>query len=137
MERLFVDVDETLVYHDGCCGTPELISSLDEEIWDDDFKHPLLKNYPLAKAVIKWQRADPDDRKVFIWSLNNAEWVNKAANIFFKGIIPLEGIGSKYDLHGEILSTDWAIDDREQDMRWYLEPFGEVFSPDEFVNLME
>ena len=136
MERLFVDVDETLVFHDGCCGTPELISSLDEEIWDFDFSHPLMKNYPLAEAVIKWQRENPD-RKVFVWSLNNSDWVNKAANIFFKGIIPLEGIGSKYDLHGEILSTDLAIDDREQDMRWYLEPFEQVFSPEEFVQLME
>jgi len=136
VERLFVDVDETLVFHDGCCGTPELISSLDEEIWDFDFSHPLMKNYPLAEAVIKWQRENPD-RKVFVWSLNNSDWVNKAANIFFKGIIPLEGIGSKYDLHGEILSTDLAIDDREQDMRWYLEPFEQVFSPEEFVQLME
>lgn len=136
MERLFVDVDETLVFHDGCCGTPELISSLDEEIWDFDFSHPLMKNYPLAEAVIKWQRENPD-RKVFVWSLNNSDWVNKAANIFFKGIIPLEGVGSKYDLHGEILSTDLAIDDREQDMRWYLEPFKQVFSPEEFVQLME
>tara|TARA_R110002020_G_scaffold208951_3_gene414844 strand:+ start:324 stop:734 length:411 start_codon:yes stop_codon:yes gene_type:complete len=136
MERLFVDVDETLVFHDGCCGSPELISSLDEEIWDFDFSHPLMKNYPLAEAVIKWQRTSPD-RKVFVWSLNNSDWVNKAANIFFKGIIPLEGIGSKYDLHGEILSTDLAIDDREQDMRWYLEPFEQVFSPEEFVQLME
>ena len=136
MERLFVDVDETLVFHDGCCGSPELISSLDEEIWDFEFSHPLMKNYPLAEAVIKWQRTSPD-RKVFVWSLNNSDWVNKAANIFFKGIIPLEGIGSKYDLHGEILSTDLAIDDREQDMRWYLEPFEQVFSPEEFVQLME
>ena len=136
MERLFVDVDETLVFHDGCCGTPELISSLDEEVWDFDFSHALMKNYPLAEAVIKWQRANPD-RQVFIWSLNNNEWVNKAANIFFKGIIPLEGVGSKYDLHAEILSTDWAIDDREQEMRWYLEPFNKVFSPEEFVQLME
>ena len=95
-----------------------------------------MKNYPLAEAVIKWQRTSPD-RKVFVWSLNNSDWVNKAANIFFKGIIPLEGIGSKYDLHGEILSTDLAIDDREQDMRWYLEPFEQVFSPEEFVQLME
>ena len=87
MERLFVDVDETLVYHDGCCGTPELISSLDEEIWDDDFNHPLLKNYSLARAVIQWRRANPD-RQVFVWSLNNSEWVNKAADVFFKGIIP-------------------------------------------------
>ena len=136
MERMFVDVDETLVFHDGCSGTPELISSLDEEIWDFEFSHPLMKNYPLAEAVIKWQRENPD-RKVFVWSLNNSDWVNKAANIFFKGIIPLEGVGSKYDLHGEILSTDLAIDDREQDMRWYLEPFKQVFSPEEFVQLME
>lgn len=137
MERLFVDVDETLVFHDGCCGAPEVLSSLDEEIWDFDFEHSLLKNYPLAESVIRWHRADPEERQVFVWSLNKEEWVSKAANIFFKGIIPLEDVGSKYDLHAEILSTDWAIDDRVQDMRWYLEPFDKVFSPEEFVKYME
>ena len=136
-ERLYVDVDETLVFHDGCCGSDVVLSEVDDEIWDFDFNHPLLKNFPLAKAVIKWQREDPKEREVVVWSANHEEWVVKAANIFFKGIIPLEGIGSKYDLHGEILSTDLAIDDREQDMRWYLEPFEQVFSPEEFVQLME
>ena len=136
-ERLYVDVDETLVFHDGCCGSDVVLSEVDDEIWDFDFNHPLLKNFPLAKAVIKWQREDPKEREVVVWSANHEEWVVKAANIFFKGIIPLAGIGRKKELYGTVRPWDCAIDDRTQDMRWYLDQFEEVFSPDEFIKLME
>ena len=136
-KRLYVDVDETLVFHDGCCGSEVGLSYLDDEIWDFDFNHALIKNFPLADAVIRWQREDPEEREVIVWSANHEEWVVKAANIFFKGIIPLAGIGRKNELYGTVRPCDSAIDDRPQDMRWYLDQFGAVFSPDEFIKLME
>ena len=37
-KRLYVDVDETLVFHDGCCGSEVVLSNLDDEIWDLSLK---------------------------------------------------------------------------------------------------
>lgn len=133
MERLFVDVDETLVFHNGCCEAPQILSELDD-IWDEDFRHPLLKNQPLADAVITWANNHPK-RKVFVWSANGKVWATKAANVFFNGIIPIEGTGAKYTLFPEVKNGDLAIDDRE--LRWYLEPFERVFKPAEFIKYME
>ena len=81
MERLFVDVDETLVFHNGCCEAPQVLSTI-HNIWDDEFNHPLLRNQRLADAIIKWQK-DNDERKVFVWSANGDAWAATAATAFF------------------------------------------------------
>ena len=133
MERLFVDVDETLVFHNGCCEAPQVLSTI-HNIWDDEFNHPLLRNQRLADAIIKWQK-DNDERKVFVWSANGDAWAATAATAFFNGIIPIENTGGKDKLFSTVTSSDLAIDDREA--QWYLKPFERVFKPQEFIKYME
>jgi hypothetical protein len=131
--RLYVDVDETLLLHDGCCDATEYIHSFEKVMWDDTFRHSLIRNYPLIDSIIKWQRGS-SSREVVVWSGGGAEWASLAANTLFKGAIPIAFTGSKRVLFPILTSADWSIDNREQKDRWYLKPFGKVFSPQGFID---
>ena len=121
--RLYVDVDDTLI--NWVYGN--------RKIWDKTFKAPVIRNYPLINSIINWQQACTD-REVVVWSGTGAEWASLAANTFFKDAIPIAFTGSKRVLFPILTSVDWSIDDREQKDRWYLKPFGKVFTPQGFID---
>ena len=114
-KKLYVDVDETLVF------------------WDDPLK-PYIGNYTVNTDLVEVLRKVIDLGKydVSIWSGGGKEWARRISKLLF----------SEYDLEFFSKYTTWyknipegalAIDDRLQEDRLYLQKFSKVFSPSEFI----
>jgi|ETNvirnome_2_130_1030620.scaffolds.fasta_scaffold01892_11 hypothetical protein len=111
---IYVDVDETLVF------------------WSDPLK-PYHGSYTVNTGLVRAVRKVIEDnvyREVIIWSGGGKPWATKINKLLF----------SKYNLrsldkqpsHLDVPDNAYAIDDRLQQDRAYLNKFIRVFSPSEF-----
>ena len=112
--RLYVDVDETLVFWDNA---------------ERPFQGEYTVNKPLVK-VLK-QGIDSGEYDVTIWSAGGGWLADEISKNLFDGYnLPASG---KHELYHHIPDNAYAIDDRLVMDRFYLYKFVKVFLPEEFV----
>ena len=109
-QKVYVDVDDTLV------------------IWD----YPSYVNQELVDILKKGINAGLID--ISIWSGTGQPWAEKYSKFLFSEY-NLETY-SKDEKYDKIPSGCFAIDDRRQEEREYLEGFDKVFLPAEFITYM-
>lgn len=109
-QKVYVDVDDTLV------------------IWE----YPSYINQDLVDVLQKGMNAGLID--ITIWSGTGQLWAEKYSKFLFSEY-NLETY-SKDEKYDKIPNGSFAIDDRRQEEREYLEGFDKVFLPAEFVNYM-
>ena len=73
--------------------------------------------------------------KVTIWSAGGKYWAEQVNGILF-GEYNLPS-ASMWEVYDKIPTETYAIDDRKQEDRFYLENFVQVFSPEEFIQNAE
>lgn len=120
MERmnLFVDCDETLVF------------------WENPllpYQGDLILNVALVDVLT--EGIEKGFYKVTIWSAGGKYWAEQVNGILF-GEYNLPS-ASKWQMFDKIPENSYAIDDRKQEDREYLQRFVEVFSPEEFIQNAE
>ena len=116
--RLYVDVDETLVF------------------WEDA-SQPFLGNYVINNALVTTLKRgiESGEYNITIWSAGGAWWaaeINK--QLFSEYNLPSSG---KNELYHNIPENSYAIDDRLIQDRFYLYRFKKVFLPEDFINYSE
>tara|TARA_B100000470_G_C19731756_1_gene364905 strand:- start:291 stop:662 length:372 start_codon:yes stop_codon:yes gene_type:complete len=109
-QKIYVDVDDTLV------------------IWE----YPSYINQDLVEVLQKGMNAGLID--ITIWSGTGQPWAEKYSKFLFSEY-NLETY-SKDEKYDKIPSGSFAIDDRLQEERKYLEGFDKVFLPADFVKYM-
>ena len=111
MQKIFVDVDDTLI------------------LWPEDPGAELEINWKLVDTLVAGLLGKRYD--ITIWSGTGRSWAKYWGNLLFPTFdLPY---GSKEDLWEKIPIFTLAIDDRLQEQREYLKNFERVFLPDEFV----
>ena len=116
--RLYVDVDETLVF------------------WENA-SYPFSGNYEINNALVTTlQRGiDSGEYNITIWSAGGAWWAAEINKQLFSGYnLPSSG---KNELYHKIPENSYAIDDRLVQDRFYLYKFKKVFLPEEFIDYAE
>ena len=109
-QKVYVDVDDTLV------------------MWE----YPSYINQDLVDVLKKGMKAGLID--ITIWSGTGQPWAEKySKSLFSEYNLETYSKDEKYD---KIPSGCFAIDDRLQEEREYLEGFDKVFLPTEFVQYM-
>ena len=114
VSRIYIDVDETLVF------------------WDDPLR-PYHGQYTVNEDLVSAVRKvlELGSSEVRIWSGGGKAWAKEMGLKLFQDY-DLEAF-DKYDTWDKIPELSVAVDDRVQDERYYLQRFDRVFSPDEFV----
>ena len=111
MQKIFVDVDDTLI------------------LWPEDPGAELEINWKLVDTLVAGLLAKRYD--ITIWSGTGRSWAKYWGNLLFPTFdLPY---GSKEELWEKVPVFTLAIDDRLQEQREYLKNFERVFLPDEFV----
>lgn len=110
MEKLFVDVDDTLLLYtaEGVSINWDLVDILSDGLWAE--------NYDIT-----------------VWSATGKAWAKEWSEKLFYGFnLPF---GSKEELWKGVPWEATAIDDRLQHEREYLSRFRKVYLPEEFVKI--
>ena len=115
IKKLYVDVDETLVFW----------SDPDKPYWGE-----YTVNDELVSVLHKVIEAKSYD--VYIWSGGGKVWAKSISRKLF-GDYNLKSYDKFATWWKIITEDDWAIDNRAQEERQYLEKFKKVFSPEEFI----
>ena len=115
IKKLYVDVDETLVF------------------WDDPLR-PYIGNYTVNTDLVDILHKVIDSGKydVSIWSGGGREWAGRISKLLFADY-NLSFFDKYSTWYKDIPSGALAIDDRRQEDRLYLQKFSKVFLPSEFV----
>ena len=122
--KLFIDVDDTLILYTN------------HHTWNLEDTDSYQVNYPLIKALEKWQTVYPQDQLI-VWSGTGSLWASRIADEFLPNL-SIALVGSKFSPLVHLTSEqDIAIDDRSQESRDYLKKFGKVFRPEEFIRYVE
>ena len=115
IKKLYVDVDETLVFW----------SDPDKPYWGE-----YTVNDELVSVLHKVIKASTYD--VYIWSGGGKVWAESISRKLF-GDYDLKAYDKFAVWWSLITEDDLAIDNRAQKERRYLEKFKKVFSPEEFI----
>ena len=115
IKKLYVDVDETLVFW----------SDPDKPYWGE-----YTVNDELVSVLHKVIKASTYD--VYIWSGGGKVWAESISRKLF-GDYNLKAYDKFAMWWSLITEDDLAIDNRSQEERRYLEKFKKVFSPEEFI----
>jgi hypothetical protein len=115
MSKLYVDVDETLVF------------------WSDPDR-PYVGEYTVNEALVSVLNKviEAKSYDVYIWSGGGKVWAESISRKLFEDY-NLKSYDKFATWWKIITEDDWAIDNRAQEERRYLEKFKKVFSPEEFI----
>ena len=112
--KLYVDVDETLVF------------------WDNPL-YPFYGKYTVNNDLVNILKSgiNTSNYDITIWSAGGAKWAEEINQTLFNDYaLPSSG---KHELYHDIPTSAYAIDDRLKEDRFYLYRFKKVFLPEEFV----
>ena len=115
ISKLYVDVDETLVF------------------WPDPDR-PYVGEYVINEELVEvlHKVIEAKSYDVYIWSGGGKVWADSISRKLF-GDYNLKSY-DKFAIWWKLITEDdWAIDNRTQKERRYLEKFKRVFSPKEFI----
>ena len=115
ISKLYVDVDETLIF------------------WDDPDR-PYVGEYTVNEDLVDvlHKVLEKNLYDVYIWSGGGKVHAESISRKLF-GNYDLPSYGKFQIWWTHITAEDFAIDNRRQEERRYLEKFKKVFSPDEFI----
>ena len=115
ISKLYVDVDETLVF------------------WSDPDR-PYVGEYTVNEELVEVLQKVIEDKSydVYIWSGGGQVWAESTSRRLF-GDYNLPSYDKFKVWWDGIEEEDFAIDNRRQEERRYLEKFKKVFSPEEFI----
>ena len=115
INKLYVDVDETLVF------------------WDDP-SYPYVGEYIINDELVQviHKVLDQDIYEVIVWSGGGKAWAEEIRELLFPNY-QLQCFAKFSHWKKELPEGVLAIDNRRQEERDYLQKFSKVFSPKEFI----